>query len=548
MEGERESGSSAEGVPPEMMRDVKVVVVRGAVSADKACGKSFYVRNVLAKQGDKKSERKEYMVIPVNEAFSVEAAADRMAGLKGKTLENGCVIHFKVTPYCDAALFNEFLSSLFVKQSCFIPRGVIIAFEIEEGEDLSLERFPLLSSIRDKYKDNKEVFEEVLITKTMEDVRKVVFSNLLLTKDGSSNEQLFLKPKLEFPDCAMEKPKAWIYQKQSLDKNECGKFGMEDPVYCTNHAVGERPMFDEKGVCPVCGKNRGDVSLDTCWRVVSDVFGIDPSMQLKVRRSLEDERRFVMDRRTVLRMNFLNECIMRNQPIVIKKENPGEVSEMVYIMALLRNSWLAFDYFSNRCKTFLGTFFRGSFVSARESLEQSFVKAKDFYENTKRDRAPGFCISVHHFLTGESENQPFYYFRTNATNSEEYANRFHTDGGIDFALDDLREYARTKMHFFQRIVMDESMTEARLSTIIEGLFYRVNEFKKLEVGSPYKCSFKFILLIDECASTNLMGLIKEILIDHSFKGVDLPPQVVVIGTYNKNDKPPKSFDPFEIIY
>ena len=43
--------------------------------------------------------------------------------------------------------------------------------------------------------------------------------------------------------------------------------------------------------------------------------------------------------------------------------------------------------------------------------------------------------------------------------------------------------------------------------------------------------------IDECTSTSIMGMIKEVLIDNSLDGIKLPPNIMWIGAFNRNNEP-----------
>ena len=48
--------------------------------------------------------------------------------------------------------------------------------------------------------------------------------------------------------------------------------------------------------------------------------------------------------------------------------------------------------------------------------------------------------------------------------------------------------------------------------------------------------FKVVGFIDECTSTSVMGMVKEVLVDKTLNGIPLPKNVMWVGAFNRNIK------------
>jgi len=498
------------------------VIVTGKESEEKSFGKSFYVRNELAKE-------KEYFVVTVNETFSVDKVIEVMKNVKEKDMSKGCVVHFKISPFCKMSEFNAFLHDWFVTNklsggdsvSFEVPCDMTIAFEIEEG---SLETVPALSLLKSKGGDR---VKEVVLDNSMRTIREQVFKDLPKMKDEKdkprSNKRLFTKSKLQYPD--QTDCKLWYFQKplQGL-----GRFSVTDPKACV-HSDGTSQDFDENGVCAKCGRKRDDV----CWQLLCSSFGVDDFMLSKMKRVIEEDNHFAMTRKCALRLIFLNECIIRNQPVIVE-----ENTETIHVLSILLNGVSVLTNYRVELLQFLNRYNSEFAISMGETTEQMIESVKK-YLDVHKDDTEDFCESVYRFLKRQDSFDSFYTFESVGMEMNQYHD-------LEKAFNDLRGYIQTKARLFETFKMKKEVTVADLKGIIDRTRRIIERFAKDRANGS---ALKFVLFIEDCTSSkDLMGLVKELIIDHSFAGEDLPPQLVVIGSYNKSatESLPKSFIPFII--
>ena len=462
----------------------EVFVVTGKASS----GKTTYINSTIVDKG-------ECLVIPVNEAFSLKRLEERSSQVPR-------FVHFKVTPFCDIALFNEFVRVLLAsnviydrqKGSCMFtqfPKETALIFELEQGENRALKfgigSIPALGFIKSSQIPPKEGDRLTLLGFTAQypSVQK-------------ANKKWFCKQK-EFPN-------EWAYRKTF-------------------------------GSCTFTDEVDKDAPMKKMWNALCVEFNVDMKDVLRAENTIE-KKHFVMNQTSALRLLYLNGCVKSNYPVLLVGDTGTGKSELARVLSIFLNMNSCSNYYLSHLKEFL----RDKGVSECENIKtvDEMMKHVREYCGKNRETAEEFAVELFAFLEKENK-RGFYHMKSDTLKggADGYKRRYTESGQIDFMISDLKEYAETTPNFYKSIAMDTHITVADLERDINEIKETIKNICGRGFGGDANAQgtsrFRFVWFIDECTSTNLMGVIKELIVDHSFNGAPLPQQLVVIGAYNKND-------------
>ena len=449
----------------------QVFVVTGNASS----GKTIHIKDRIVK----KQNEDKYLVIPVNEAFSLKQLEER-------SLQAPRFVHFKVTPFCDMALFNEFVRVLLTsnviydrhKGTCMFtqfPKDSVLIFELEQGDNETLEfgicSIPALGFV----KSCKSPGDQAQ-TSHLDDLARASFSSL------------------------------FEYKWHSVFGNDVVK-------------------LDETK------------SMEEMWKALCAEFYVDMKEVFRAENTIE-KAHFVMTQTSAIRLLNLNRSIKNNHPVLLVGDTGTGKSELARVLSIMINMNSCFNYYLSHLKEFL----RQQKVSGCDSIMSvdDIMKRVRVHFDKKQGKVVKFAGSLFSFLENESKCG-FYHMKPDALNgrADGYKRRFIESGKIDFMISDLKEYAETTPNFYKSIAMDTHITVADLERVINEIKETIKRISGCgsdgDANAQTTPQFRFVWFIDECTSTNLMGVVKELIVDHSFNGIPLPQQLVVIGAYNKND-------------
>ena len=456
-------------------------VVSGRASSKKTC----YIKQKIITEAN----IEKCLVVPVHEGFSL----DRLE----KHLPTKCFVHFKVTPFGDLGVFNEFLRVLLLsgmiydkeKGSCkhiSHPEGTKLVFELEQGDNndvvFDIDFIPSLCFLEPTGRAESESSQSMCSS-----VRSVNHSLSDESKMSMNASQRF--------------PERWIY-----DKGPIQEVSVRTP-------------------------------MNVVWEALCEAFHIDLNEMNNVVHALEQEG-FVMTQTFALRLLYLNKCIETNYPVLLVGDTGSGKSVLVRMFSILLNQSL---YSQNQVK--LKTFLREHKVPDCESIyeiEELMKRVKIFCEDNKEETRRELFQGFETFLESERKSG---FFNPHDLEFEKDASKSEFDGArIDTMISTMKEYAQTHINLCTHINMSTHIILDDLKSIIEEIKKRINqipqqtmETKKSTESTVNNPRMRFVLFLDDCTSTNLMGVIKELITDHSFNGDPLPKEFVVIGAYNKND-------------
>ena len=459
-------------------------VVTGKASS----GKTTHIKDTIVSKG-------ECLVIPVNEAFSLKRLEERSSQVPR-------FVHFKVTPFCDIALFNEFVCVLLAsnviydhqKGTCMFtqfPKDPALIFELEQGDNetpqFGIGSIPALGFIKSSQIPPAQVPTP--------------------THSGfTTNDPHILEENRGHFDGTDQFPSRWVYLRTfgtSTDTDDVGK----------------------------------EAKMGTMWNVLCVEFYIDVTEAFRAEKTIEKEH-FVMTQTSAFRLLYLSGCVKSKHPVLLVGDTGTGKSELGRVLSIFLNMNSCFNYYLPHMKEFL----RDKGISGYEGvidIDKMMEHVKEYCDKSQ-ETAEKFAVELFAFL--EKENKYGFYHmkpRTLKGGADGYKRRYTESGQIDFMISDLKEYAETTPNFYKYLAMDTHITVADLERVINEIKETIKSICGRgfggDVNAPGTSRFRFVWFIDECTSTNLMGVVKELIVDHSFNGVPLPQQLVVIGAYNKND-------------
>jgi len=368
---------------------------------------------------------------------------------------------------------------------------------------------PALLWLKLKYQSDG-VIQEHDCTGTMETIRKEdIFKDV-----PPKNIPFFHRAKLYFPD---HRKNHWRWQ------------------YLKNEGLIKQKAFFEPGLTP-----------DALWDCIGDEFGIDLNKRSLLKGIMAEEH-IDMTEILALHLCFLNKFVHKMHPLILEGKDAHERSELMRSFSVMLNNSSSYNRRLEEMKRFFGRN-RGNTVCAGEGIQETLKRARDYFEQEDHyGYADTFLKNLYYFLADRDDHDGFYFFEQKAIAADGYSKRFSEKHSLDFAEEDVLKFVGTKCRFCRTIVMDRNTTERHMQIVLEEIKSKIEECRK-KLPERNAKNMKFVLFIDDCLSTNLIGLVKEIIIDHSFKGELLPQELAVIGSYNRNGEqtPPKSFEAFTL--
>ena len=263
---------------------------------------------------------------------------------------------------------------------------------------------------------------------------------------------------------------------------------------------------------------------DSMYGIVSAAFGVATD---KCKNALESKK-YVLTPDFALKLMFLNQCRRAGQNIVLSGDTGTGKSELLETFTRLVN--LNTNAIPNVLEFIISKVVKGAAtpVTTREEL-LDYLQAK-FDSNRDVGRTiSGIEMSVRDLYKK-------YPLRKKPLVRKILRAKKLSMGGIIDTYEDAKrvvtECLSAEVKLFHKVLMDQHITAEIFTDRVEKAMERAeNSIKKGDASTVV------IGFIDECTSTRIMGMVKEVLIDKTINGRPLPPNMMWIGAFNRNSMP-----------